>query len=126
MPKVVKQEGEDPDPTPYLFVSLEQKRIDQTKPYDSKKNCWVPDEKDGYLLGEIKATKGDLVTVGLPGGEVIHSRPYNNISKDFLKETYPLLNKIRPTWNKIYPQLDFGFGKRNIWQGSSLFWFRDP
>lgn len=70
MPRVVKQEGEDPDPTPYLFVSLEQKRIDQTKPYDSKKNCWVPDEKDGYLLGEIRATKGDLVTVALPGGEV--------------------------------------------------------
>lgn len=64
------QEGEDPDPTPYLFVSLEQKRIDQTKPYDAKKACWVPDEKDGYLLGEIKATKGDIVSVGLPGGEV--------------------------------------------------------
>lgn len=28
---------EDEDPTPYLFVSLEQKRIDQTKPYDAKK-----------------------------------------------------------------------------------------
>ncbi|GLH07676.1 Myosin heavy chain, muscle [Gryllus bimaculatus] len=69
MPKVVKQEGEDPDPTPYLFVSLEQKRIDQTKPYDAKKACWVPDEKEGYLLGEIKGTKGDLVTVSLPGGE---------------------------------------------------------
>ena len=70
MPKVVQQEGDDPDPTPYLFVSLEQKRIDQTKPYDAKKACWVPDEKEGYLLGEIKATKGDLVTVSLPGGEV--------------------------------------------------------
>ncbi|XP_055702051.1 myosin heavy chain, muscle isoform X12 [Phlebotomus papatasi] len=82
MPKVVKQEGEDPDPTPYLFVSLEQKRIDQTKPYDSKKNCWVPDEKDGYLLGEIKATKGDLVTVGLPGGE----------TKDFKKDQLQQVN----------------------------------
>lgn len=70
MPKPQKQEGDDPDPTPYLFVSLEQKRIDQTKPYDAKKACWVPDEKEGYLLGEIKATKGDLVTVTLPGGEV--------------------------------------------------------
>lgn len=70
MPKVEKQVGEDPDPTPYLFVSLEQKRIDQTKPYDAKKACWVPDEKEGYVLGEIKATKGDLVTVGIPGGEV--------------------------------------------------------
>uniref|UniRef100_A0A1L8E5A3 Putative myosin class i heavy chain n=1 Tax=Nyssomyia neivai TaxID=330878 RepID=A0A1L8E5A3_9DIPT len=82
MPKVVKQEGEDPDPTPYLFVSLEQKRIDQTKPYDSKKNCWVPDEKDGYLLGEIKATKGDLVTVSLPGGE----------KKNFKKEQLTQVN----------------------------------
>lgn len=70
MPKPQVQEGEDPDPTPYLFVSLEQKRIDQTKPYDAKKACWVPDEKDGYLLGEIKATKGDVVSVSLPGGEV--------------------------------------------------------
>lgn len=76
MPRVVKQEGEDPDPTPYLFVSLEQKRIDQTKPYDSKKSCWVPDEKEGYLLGEIRATKGDLVTVALPGGEVKNSQAF--------------------------------------------------
>lgn len=74
MPKPVVQVGEDPDPTPFLFVSLEQKRIDQSKPYDAKKACWVPDEKEGYLLGEIKATKGDLVTVGLPGGEVMQSR----------------------------------------------------
>lgn len=70
MPKAAAQEGEDPDPTPYLFVSLEQKRIDQSKPYDGKKACWVPDEKEGFVQGEIKATKGDLVTVILPGGEV--------------------------------------------------------
>jgi hypothetical protein len=71
MPKVEKQVGDDPDPSPYLFISLEQKRIDQSKPYDAKKACWVPDDKEGYVLGEIKSTKGDLVTVGLPGGEVI-------------------------------------------------------
>nr|XP_034831970.1 myosin heavy chain, muscle isoform X41 [Maniola hyperantus] len=69
MPKAAVQEGDDPDPTPYLFVSLEQKRIDQSKPYDGKKACWVPDEKEGFVQGEIKATKGDLVTVSLPGGE---------------------------------------------------------
>ncbi|XP_076397241.1 myosin heavy chain isoform X31 [Megachile rotundata] len=83
MPKPQKQEGEDPDPTPYLFVSLEQKRIDQTKPYDAKKACWVPDEKEGYLLGEIKATKGDVVTVGLPGGETKQFR------KDQLSQVNP-------------------------------------
>lgn len=69
MPKPIANQ-EDEDPTPYLFVSLEQKRIDQSKPYDSKKTCWIPDEKEGYLLGEIKATKGDIVSVGVPGGEV--------------------------------------------------------
>lgn len=80
MPKPVKQEGEDPDPTPYLFVSLEQKRIDQSKPYDGKKACWVPDDKEGFLQGEIKATKGELVTVSLPGGEVsIPAGDYHNL-----------------------------------------------
>lgn len=69
MPKPIPNQ-EDEDPTPYLFVSLEQKRIDQSKPYDSKKACWIPDDKEGYLLGEIKATKGDLVSVGIAGGEV--------------------------------------------------------
>ncbi|XP_041979134.1 myosin heavy chain, muscle isoform X9 [Aricia agestis] len=82
MPKPVAQEGEDPDPTPYLFVSLEQKRIDQSKPYDGKKACWVPDEKEGFLQGEIKATKGDLVTVSLPGGE----------TKDFKKDLVAQVN----------------------------------
>ncbi|XP_031624288.1 myosin heavy chain, muscle isoform X20 [Contarinia nasturtii] len=74
---------ENEDPTPYLFVSLEQKRIDQSKPYDSKKACWVPDEKDGYVLGEIKATKGDIVSVGIPGGE----------TKDFKKD---LVTQVNP------------------------------
>ncbi|XP_053958273.1 myosin heavy chain, muscle isoform X10 [Anastrepha ludens] len=81
MPKPAASQ-EDEDPTPYLFVSLEQRRIDQSKPYDSKKNCWVPDEKEGYLLGEIKATKGDIVSVGLPGGE----------TKDFKKDQLQQVN----------------------------------
>ncbi|XP_011883408.1 PREDICTED: myosin heavy chain, muscle isoform X9 [Vollenhovia emeryi] len=83
MPAPKAQEGDDPDPTPYLFVSLEQKRIDQTKPYDAKKACWVPDEKEGHLLGEIKATKGDVVSVGLPGGETKQFR------KDQLSQVNP-------------------------------------
>ncbi|XP_076274698.1 myosin heavy chain isoform X35 [Rhynchophorus ferrugineus] len=73
---------EDEDPTPYLFVSLEQKRIDQTKPYDAKKSCWVPDEKEGFVLGEIRGTKGDLVTVLVPGGE----------EKNFKKEQVSQVN----------------------------------
>uniref|UniRef100_A0A1Q3G4C2 Putative myosin class i heavy chain n=1 Tax=Culex tarsalis TaxID=7177 RepID=A0A1Q3G4C2_CULTA len=83
MPKPVVQVGDDPDPSEWLFVSLEQKRIDQSKPYDAKKACWVPDDKEGYVLGEIKATKGELVTVGIPGGE----------TKDFKKD---LVGQVNP------------------------------
>ncbi|CAH0564841.1 unnamed protein product [Brassicogethes aeneus] len=83
MPKPQAQEGDDPDPTPYLFVSLEQKRIDQSKPYDAKKSCWVPDDKEGFLLGEIRGTKGDLITVGLPGGE---EKPFK---KDLVTQVNP-------------------------------------
>jgi hypothetical protein len=54
MTKILQQEGDS----------------NQTKSNDAKKACWVPDEKEGYVLGEIKATKGDVVTVNLPGGEV--------------------------------------------------------
>ena len=81
MPK--ETPGGDPDPTEYLFVSLEQKRKDQTKPYDGKKACWVVDEKEGFLLGEIKSTKGDMCQVGLPGGEE------RAVKKDALQQVNP-------------------------------------
>ncbi|XP_060521400.1 myosin heavy chain, muscle isoform X20 [Cylas formicarius] len=82
MPKAPANQ-EDEDPTPYLFVSLEQKRIDQTKPYDAKKSCWVPDDKEGFVLGEIRGTKGDLVTVLVPGGEE------KNFKKDLVTQVNP-------------------------------------
>jgi hypothetical protein len=63
--------AEDPDPTQYLIVSLEQKRKDQTKPYDGKKMVWVPDAQECFLLGNITSTKGDMVTVDVGKGEEV-------------------------------------------------------
>ncbi|GFS94674.1 myosin heavy chain, muscle [Nephila pilipes] len=74
--------SEDPDPTEFLFVSLEQKRKDQTKPYDGKKMVWVPDEKDGFVLGNIVSTKGDLCTVDVKGDE-------RQAKKDQLQQVNP-------------------------------------
>ena len=37
----------DPDPTEFLLPSLEMKRADQQKVYDTKKSVWVPDPKTG-------------------------------------------------------------------------------
>ncbi len=50
-------------------VSLQWLAVDKLKlmqeagPFDGKKNCWIPDEKDGYVPGEIQSTSGDKVTV---------------------------------------------------------------
>lgn len=53
---------DDPD-FQYLMVSKKQLLEEQNQPFDGKKNCWVPDPKEGYLKAEIKSTKGDEVTV---------------------------------------------------------------
>ena len=57
--KLTKTGQADPDPTEYLVPSLEVKRADQAKPYDSKKSVWIPDPKTGgYREGAIES--GDL------------------------------------------------------------------
>lgn len=61
---------EDPDPSQWLYISMEQKRKDQTKPYDGKKMVWCVDEKEGYIMGLIRETKGDMCTVDIEGQEV--------------------------------------------------------
>lgn len=49
---------------PFIELNLE----DQSTPYDSKKNCWIPDPEEGYIAGEIVKTEKDKVTVKVAGG----------------------------------------------------------
>ena len=69
---VVKTEGPDPDPLPWLAVTEELKAKLMTKPYDAKKSCWVPNKATGgYDEGLIESKDGDKVTVKiLENGEV--------------------------------------------------------
>ena len=61
---VVKLEGPDPDPSPWLIVSEELSIKLKAKPYDPKKSCWVPDKASGgYFEGLIQQTDGEKVTV---------------------------------------------------------------
>ncbi|KAK5965561.1 Myosin N-terminal SH3 domain-containing protein [Trichostrongylus colubriformis] len=67
----------------YLRRSREQALEDQSKPYDSKKNCWIPDAEEGYVAAEITATKGDQVTaVTARGNEV-------TLKKELVQEMNP-------------------------------------
>ena len=63
----------DPDPTPYLFVSNEQKRHDMTKPYDPKKSVWISDDEGGFHEGLLHSDDGKKAVV-MVGHEVIGSR----------------------------------------------------
>jgi len=58
-----KSEGPDPDPSEFLFVSREDKTKDLAKPYDAKKDCWVPDDAEGFKIGEIIKEEGDMTEV---------------------------------------------------------------
>ena len=75
--KAGKKGEADPDPLPYLVVSMEQKREDQMKPYDAKKSYWVPDlgPAGGYVEAILQEDDGKEAKVLIKGYEVsIHSR----------------------------------------------------
>ena len=55
--------GEDPDPTPYLVVSMEMKREAMAKPYDSKKSVWCPDGSGGFSEALLDSDDGKKATV---------------------------------------------------------------
>ena len=64
--KAGKPGEKDPDPEPYLVVTMEMKREDQKKPYDSKKSYWCPDGKGGYVecMLENKTDTESTVMIG--------------------------------------------------------------
>ncbi|CAJ0963180.1 unnamed protein product, partial [Mesorhabditis belari] len=47
----------------FLRMSREQMIVEQSKPYDSKKDCWVPDEEDGFVSAQVMEEKGDTIKV---------------------------------------------------------------
>ena len=69
---IKKSEGADPDPDPWLVVSEELRKKLNSKPYDAKKSCWVPDKATGgYWESLIESKEGGKVNVKiLETGEV--------------------------------------------------------
>jgi myosin heavy chain 6/7 len=60
---VKKNAGPDEDPCPYLVISLEMKREDAMKPYDSKKSYWCPDGKGNFLECMLESNDGTKAVV---------------------------------------------------------------
>ena len=70
--KLGKAGEPDPDPCPYLVVTLEMKREFALKPYDPKKSYWCPDGKGGYMESMLESDDGNKALVICNGFEVRH------------------------------------------------------
>uniref|UniRef100_A0A673UGF7 Myosin-16 n=1 Tax=Suricata suricatta TaxID=37032 RepID=A0A673UGF7_SURSU len=75
--------GDDVDPMPFL-APPEKERIEaMNKPYDIKKSCWVKDEKEGFVAGEIQSEQGDQVTVKTVNNQTV------TVKKDDVQQMNP-------------------------------------
>ncbi|XP_076442418.1 myosin heavy chain, striated muscle-like isoform X7 [Babylonia areolata] len=82
----------DPNDEDFKYLAVDRKKMmkEQTQTFDGKKNCWVPDEKEGFAAAEIQSTKGEEITVKLVK---------NNETKTFKKDDIQQMNP--PKFEKI-------------------------
>ena len=53
------------------YLAIDRKAlIKEQGPFDGKKACFVPDEKEGYLPADIVSSKGEEITVQIINGQV--------------------------------------------------------
>merc|ERR1711934_597435 len=58
----------DPDPTDFLWPTMDMKKEDQNKPYDPKASVWIMDAKThGYKEGILES--GEIGTLGAEGAD---------------------------------------------------------
>jgi myosin heavy chain 6/7 len=69
----------------FQYLARDPKKMmeEQTKPFDAKNSCWVPDHKEGYVKAMIKSTTGDNVTV------VTDNNEEKTIKKDLAQQMNP-------------------------------------
>merc|ERR1712121_228762 len=59
----------DPDPTDFLWPTMDMKKEDQAKPYEPKASVWIQDPKThGYKEGLLES--GDITQLGMEGADV--------------------------------------------------------
>ena len=83
--KLGKAGEPDPDPLPYLVVSMEMKRDDMLKPYDPRKSVWVPTDDHGFREGLLENDDGTKAVV-MCGHEVRFL--FDEISNKTTKNTF--------------------------------------
>ncbi|CAC5402214.1 MYH6_7 [Mytilus coruscus] len=92
--------GIHPDDPDYKYLCVDRKALMQlqTVPFDGKKNCWVPDEKLGFVAAEIQSSKGDDITV-----KTVEKMDTKTVKKDDIQQMNPpKFEKIEDMANLTY------------------------
>ena len=79
--KLGKSGEPDPDPAPYLVVSMEAKRNDMLKEYNAKKSYWAPDGQGGFKEGLLESDDGTKAVMMM--GHEVKMNKYNLHQFDF-------------------------------------------
>ena len=105
----------DPDPLPYLVVTLEMKRADAQIPYDPKKSFYCPDGKHGFMECVLESLEGDKATV-MCGHEVINEGNQIIIKRKFF---IPLKIYSNQTVNSNLILIEKGIQSLGDWPSQS-------
>ena len=118
---VKKNAGPDEDPTPYLVISLEMKREDAMKPYDSKKSYWCPDGKGGYMESMLESDDGNKALV-ICGGYEVRLFYHSGFWKYFHRSTnYCKPNHQACKFQKILVKLRNNDQSHNLFIGNKFY-----
>ena len=96
--KLGKAGEPDPDPCPYLVISMDMKRADMLKPYDSKKSYWGPDGTGGFREGLLEADHflqaARARSIVHCACQVVEKSWENRVPKSFLTVTLQSLSQL--------------------------------
>jgi len=120
--KLGKAGEPDPDPAPYLIISMEMKRADMLKPYDPKKSYWCPDGKGGYMESMLENDDGTKATV-MCGHEkkVFKSDEVGQINPPKFEKCEDMANLTFLNDASVFHNLEVRYKAKMIYTYSGLF-----
>jgi len=120
--KLGKAGEPDPDPCPFLVVTLEMKREDMLKPYDPKKSYWCPDGKGGYAQCMLENDDGAKAVV-MCGHEkkVFKSEEIGQINPPKFEKCEDMANLTYLNDASVFHNLEVRFKAKLIYTYSGLF-----
>jgi len=88
----------DPNHEDFQFLAIDRRKImEEAEPYDGKKSCFVPDDKEGFVKAEIISTKGEEVLV------LTAAKAETTVKKDRIQQMNPpKFEKIEDMANMTY------------------------